>query len=127
MNKKEAKSTQRAAHLKCALLMKTMCQGFTAVLKKRPSNERFCLIMLMLAFHLEILNNYMYYRNYYMYFRLILRFTMEYFTLFSSLVGLYLMTCQFVLVPLFSKVLKLRDATIALIGECRNNITRLLS
>ena len=124
MNKKLAKSTQRAAHLKFALLMKTTCQGFTAVLKKRPSNQRFCLIMLMIAFHLEILNNY---RNYYMYFRLILSFTMEYFTLFSSFVGLYLMTCQFVLVPLFSKILKLRDATIALIGECRNNIIRLIS
>ena len=126
MNEMEAHSGRKTAHLKFAMAMKTMCQGFTAVLKKRPSNQRFCLIMLMIAFHLEILNNYMS-RNYYMYYRLILRFTMEDFTLLSSFVGLYLMICQFVLIPLFSKILKLRDATISLIGECRNNIIRLVS
>lgn len=93
-----------------------MSQGFTTVLKKRPSNQRFCLIMLMTAFHLEILTNYMK-GNYFLYYKLKpLSFTMEDFALLASFSGLYLMACQFVLVPFFSKILKLRDATLCLIG-----------
>ena len=91
-------------------------EGFRTVLKKRPDNIRFCLIMLILAFLVEMFTNYAW-GNYYMYYRLRLQFGMSDFTTLMSIAGICGLAGQFVFVPLFTKTLKFHASAISLLGN----------
>ena len=91
-------------------------EGFRTVLKKRPNNDRLCIILLITAFLLEMFTNYQW-NNLYMYYRLKLKFGMEDFSLLMSLAGMAGLSGQYIFVPLFVRVLKFHDATISLLGK----------
>ena len=91
-------------------------EGFRTVLKERPNNDRFCIILLIIAFLLEMFTNYQW-NNLYMYYRLKLKFGMEEFSLLMTLAGMVGLSGQYIFVPLFVRVLKFHDATISLLGN----------
>ena len=95
-------------------------EGFQTVLKKRPHNIRFCLIMLIAAFLVEMFTNYAW-GNYYMYYRLRLQFGMSDFTTLMSIAGICGLAGQFVFVPLFTKTLNFHASAISLLGNCSNH------
>ena len=95
---------------------KALFEGFATVLKKRPYNERFCLIMMISAFLLEMFTNYQWV-NFFLYYQLRLKFTMEDFAKLMAIGGFVGLSGQFIFVPLFCNVLKFHDATIALLGK----------
>ena len=64
----------------------TAKEGFQTALKRRPYNDRYCLVLLMTAFLLEILYNYEW-GNFFMYFRLKLEFKMEDFSTLMAITG----------------------------------------
>jgi len=90
-------------------------EGFQTALKKRPYNDRYCLILLMTAFLLEILYNYEW-GNFFMYFRLKLEFQMEDFSTLMAITGWVGLSGQYIFVPFFIKGLKFPDVTVSLIG-----------
>ena len=94
-------------------------EGFRTVLKKRPGNDRLCIILLIIAFLLEMFTNYQW-TNLFMYYRLKLEFRMEDFSLYMSLAGMVGLSGQYIFVPLFIKGLKFHDATISVIGKKLN-------
>ena len=98
------------------IVIKSISEGFVTVLKKRPDNDRFCLLMLITAFLLEMFTNYQW-GNIFMYFRLKLQFKMEDFSTYMSLAGMIGLTGQFIFVPMFLKALRFHDATISLLGK----------
>ena len=98
------------------MLIKAISEGFTTVLKKRPHNDRLCLIMLITAFLLEMFTNYQW-GNIFMYFRLKLQFRMEDFSTYMSLAGMIGLTGQFIFVPMLLKALGFHGATISLLGK----------
>lgn len=109
-------------------MLKTLSEGFLTVLKKRPYNDRFCLIMMIIAFLSEMLTQYQWV-NFFMYYRLRMNFTMEDFSLLMSLAGFVGLSGQFIFVPLFCNVLKFHDATISLLGKhySQNTLSKSLS
>ena len=90
-------------------------EGFQTALKKRPYNDRYCLILLMTAFLLEILYNYEW-GNFFMYFRLKLEFKMEDFSTLMAITGWVGLSGQYIFVPFFIQGLKFPDVTLSLIG-----------
>ena len=90
-------------------------EGFQTALKKRPYNDRYCLILLMTAFLLEILYNYEW-GNFFMYFRLRLEFKMEDFSTLMAITGWVGLSGQYIFVPFFIHGLKFPDVTVSLIG-----------
>ena len=96
-------------------------EGFQTVLKKRPHNERLCIILLIIAFLLEMFTNYQW-GNLFMYYRLKLEFRMEDFSSLMSLAGMVGLSGQYIFVPLFIKVLKFHDAFISLLGNFQYHI-----
>ena len=98
------------------LVIKAISDGFATVLKKRPNNDRFCVIMLITAFLLEMFTDSQW-GNVFMYFRLKLGFKTQDFSRWFSLAGMVGLAGQFIFVPLFLKVLRFHDATISLLGK----------
>ena len=98
------------------MVVKKLLEGFQTVLKKRPYNERCCLLLLITAFLLEMFTNYQW-GNFFMYFRLRLQFRMEDFSTLIAITGWVGLTGQFIFVPLLVKLLKFHDATISLLGN----------
>ena len=99
-------------------LVDVLLEGFRTVLKKRKYNDRRCLILLIIAFLLEMFTNYQW-GNFFMYFRLKLQFQMQDFSTLMGITGVIGLTGQYVFVPLFTKVLKFHDASISLLGKFR--------
>ena len=95
-------------------------EGFKTVLKKRPHNARFCLIMLIFAFLVEMFTAYAW-GNYYMYYRLRLDFGMTDFTMLMSIAGICGLAGQFVFVPFFTKKLQFHASAISLLGISTNH------
>ena len=87
-----------------------------AVLRKRRGNQRLILVMLIMAFVLEMLCD-QGFELFFLYLRKVLDFQMWDFTRLMTLAGLIGLTGQYIFVPLFSRYLKLHDATISLIGK----------
>ena len=104
-------------------LLNVLSEGFRTVLRKRNCNNRRCLILLIIAFLLEMFANYES-GNYFMYFRLKLQFKMQDFSTVMGITGVMGLTGQYVFVPLFTKVLKFHDATISLLGTFVPHTTR---
>ena len=98
------------------MVVKKLFEGFQTVLKRRPYNDRFCLLLLITAFLLEMFTNYQW-GNFFMYFRLRLQFRMEDFSTLIAITGWVGLTGQFIFVPLLVKVLKFHDATISVLGK----------
>ena len=90
-------------------------EGFETAFKKRQYNDRYCLVLLMTAFLLEILYNYEW-GNFFMYFRLKLEFKMEDFSTLMAITGWVGLSGQYIFVPFFIHGLKLPDVTVSLIG-----------
>ena len=91
-------------------------EGFRTVFKKREGLDRFCLILLISAFILEMFTNYAW-TNLFLYYRLKLNFGMSDFSTLMSIAGVCGLLGQFVLVPLFTAALKFHAATISLLGK----------
>ena len=91
-------------------------EGFHTVLKKRFHNGRFCLLMLITAFILEMFSGYGW-SNFFMYYRLKLQFTMSDFSILMSIGGVCGLAGQFIFVPLFTKSLGFHAAFISLLGK----------
>ena len=91
-------------------------EGFRTVFKKRAGFDRFCLILLITAFILEMFTNYAW-GNLFLYYRLKLNFGMSDFSTLMSIAGVCGLLGQFVLVPLFTTALKFHAATISLLGN----------
>ena len=72
--------------------------------------------MMITAFLFENLNDYQWV-NFFLYYQLRLKFTMEDFALLMALAGFVGLSGQFIFVPLFCNALKFHDATIALLGK----------
>ena len=72
--------------------------------------------MMISAFLLEMFTNYQWV-NFFLYYQLRLKFTMEDFALLMAIGGFVGLSGQFIFVPLFCNVLKFHDATIALLGK----------
>ena len=90
-------------------------EGFETAFKKRQYNDRYCLVLLMTAFLLEILYNYEW-GNFFMYFRLKLEFKMEDFSTLMAITGWVGLSGQYIFVPFFIHGLKFPDVTVSLIG-----------
>ena len=91
-------------------------EGFRTVFKKREGFDRFCLILLITAFILEMFTNYAW-GNLFLYYRLKLNFGMSDFSTLMSIAGVCGLLGQFVLVPLFTAALKFHASTISLLGK----------
>ena len=91
-------------------------EGFHTVVKKRFHNGRFCLIMLIVAFILEMFSGYGW-SNFFMYYRLKLQFTMSDFSILMSIGGVCGLAGQFIFVPMFTKSLGFHAAFISLLGN----------
>ena len=91
-------------------------EGFRTVLKKRSNNDRFCVIMLIIAFMLEMFTQYGG-DSFFMYYRMTLRFGMSDFTTLFSIAGICGLIGQFVLVPFFTKGLQFHASVISLLGN----------
>ena len=86
------------------------------MLKRRQNNERFLLVMLILAFELEMFSQ----QGgdiFFLYLRKVLDFQMWDFTRLMTIAGVIGLTGQYIFVPLFSQYLKFHDATISLMGK----------
>ena len=90
-------------------------EGFETAFKKRQYNDRYCLVLLMTAFLLEILYNYEW-GNFFMYFRLKLEFKMEDFSTLMAITGWVGLSGQYIFVPFLIHGLKFPDVTVSLIG-----------
>ena len=90
-------------------------KGFETAFKKRQYNDRYCLVLLMTAFLLEILYNYEW-GNFFMYFRLKLEFKMEDFSTLMAITGWVGLSGQYIFVPFLIHGLKFPDVTVSLIG-----------
>ena len=96
--------------------IKTLIEGWSAVLKLRPNNGRLFLILLIIAFEFEIFTEEQW-SQYFLYMRLKLQYTMEDFTQLMLIAGIIGLVGQYFFLPLFVRKLKFHDATIALIGR----------
>ena len=100
------------------LKVQNLKDGFNAVLKKREGSQGLFIILLILAFELEMLCQQSR-ENYFLYLRKVLKFQMWDFTRLMTIAGCIGLTGQYIFVPLFSKYLKVHDTVISLIGKYR--------
>ena len=91
-------------------------EGFHTVVKKRFYNGRFCLLMLITAFILEMFSGYGW-SNFFMYYRKKLEFTMSDFSILMSIGGVCGLAGQFIFVPIFTKTLGFHASFISLLGK----------
>ena len=91
-------------------------EGFHTVVKKRFYNGRFCLLMLITAFILEMFSGYGW-SNFFMYYRKKLEFTMSDFSILMSIGGVCGLAGQFIFVPVFTKSLGFHASFISLLGK----------
>ena len=112
----EARSGSGAG-IKDLIKPKNLKEGFSAVfLKKREHNGRVLLILLIVAFELEILAMKGKWSSSYLYLRKHLKFDAVIFTRLMTINGIINLAGQYLLVPLLSKRFRWSDSAIALIG-----------
>ena len=104
-----------------------LLEGFAAVVKKRDYHKRTFIILLILAFELEIFALHGKWSCMFLYFRRTLEWSIMEFSMYTSILGAFGMIAQYVLVPVLTTRLKLHDSTIALLGNFINYCDWILS
>ena len=94
-----------------------MIDGFKAVVKKRKYHKRSFIILLIIAFEMEMFALHGKWDCMYLYFKRALDWTMTEYGQYVSILGFLGLVAQYILVPLLSVSLKLHDSTIALLGK----------
>ena len=97
--------------------IQNLVEGFAAVLKKRPHHKRSFIILLIIAFQLEMFALHGKWNCMFLYFRRVLNWSIVEFSRYSSILGGLGLIAQYALVPILSLKLKLHDSTIAMIGN----------
>ena len=91
--------------------------GIKTIMKERKSNDRFYLHLTIFAFVGTMFTQYNF-QVMYMYLRLPpLKFTMEDFSRWMGIAGIFVMLGNYVVIPFMTKKLKINDASISLIGN----------
>ena len=113
--KKDAGFTEIWKHVKETIL--SGFDGIKTILKQRRSNDRFYLQLTVFAFIGTMFTQYNF-QVMYMYLRLPpLKFTMEDFSRWMGIAGIFVMLGNYVVIPFMTKKLKINDASISLIGN----------
>ncbi len=92
---------------------------FRALKKPRENNMRALILLMVFAFSMVEFTN-VGEGNQYLYFRRQLDFTIMQYTVFSIIVGIIAVTSQYVMIPILSERLNLRDSTIMIICTMGN-------
>ena len=93
-----------------------LIEGFKAVFKKRQYHKRLFIVLLIIAFEMEMFALHGKWNCMYLYFRRVLEWNIGTFSRYTSVLGSFGLIAQYVLVPILSSKLKLHDSTIALLG-----------
>ena len=93
-----------------------MIEGFKTVFKKRQYHKRLFIVLLIIAFEMEMFALHGKWNCMYLYFRRVLEWNIGTFSRYTSILGSFGLIAQYVLVPILSSKLKLHDSTIALLG-----------
>ena len=97
--------------------VRNLIDGFAAVVKKRRYHKRSFIILLIIAFEMEMFALHGKWDCMYLYFKRVLSWTMTEYGQYVSILGFLGLVAQYALVPLLSVTLKLHDSTIALLGK----------
>ena len=97
--------------------VQNLIDGFAAVVKKRKYHKRSFIILLIIAFEMEMFALHGKWDCMYLYFKRVLDWTMSEYGQYVSILGFLGLVAQYILVPLLSVTLKLHDSTIALLGN----------
>ncbi len=90
-------------------------EGFRTLGKKRDHNLRVYLILLIVCFEMEMFINVGDWDNAYLYLRRKLQFTLQDFTLYTTVMGFVGITSQYIAIPVMSEVLHFRDSFIVIL------------
>ena len=113
--KKSASLIEMKKHVKEVLL--SGLGGIKTIMKERKSNDRFYLHLTIFAFVGTMFTQYNF-QVMYMYLRLPpLKFTMEDFSTWMGIAGVFVMAGNYGVIPLMTKKFKVNDATISLMGN----------
>ena len=93
-----------------------LIEGFKTVFKKRQYHKRLFIVLLIIAFEMEMFALHGKWNCMYLYFRRVLEWNIGTFSRYTSILGSFGLIAQYVLVPILSSKLKLHDSTIALLG-----------
>ena len=99
--------------------VQNLIDGFRAVVKKRKYHKRSFIILLIIAFEMEMFALHGKWDCMYLYFKRVLDWTMTEYGQYVSILGFLGLIAQYILVPLLSVTLKLHDSTIALLGKLK--------
>ena len=118
---KERKANQNekaSGSIKDLIDLKNLKEGFSAVFcKVREHNGRLLLLLLILAFELEMFSAKGIWSSSYLYMRKVLKFDAIQFSRFISISGIINLGGNYIVVPFLSKKLKWSDSAIALTGN----------
>ena len=104
-----------------------MIEGFAAVVKKRRYHKRTFIILLIIAFEMEMFALHGKWDCMYLYFKRVLSWTMTEYGQYVSILGFLGLIAQYAVVPLLSVTFKLHDSTIALIGKRKRILTNTIT
>ena len=104
-----------------------MIEGFAAVVKKRRYHKRTFIILLIIAFEMEMFALHGKWDCMYLYFKRVLSWTMTEYGQYVSILGFLGLIAQYAVVPLLSVTFKLHDSTIALIGKRKIILTNAIT
>ena len=98
-----------------------MIEGFAAVFKKRRYHKRKFIILLTIAFQMELFASHGEWNCMYLYYKVAMEWPMTEYTYYTTVLGFLGFIGQFALVPILTGVLKLHDSTVSLFGKILNN------
>lgn len=97
--------------------IRNLKEGFITVLKKREYSKRTLIILVILAFELEIFALRGQWGNTYLFLRRRLEFDVVQFSRMITIFGVFGLFAQYIAVPFFSRRLKWKDSSISLAGK----------
>lgn len=96
--------------------LKNLKEGFSAILKKREGYKRAVILLLVLAFELEIFSLIGKWGSLFLYFRKILDWTILEYSRYTTTLGVIGLLAQYIAVPFLTAKLNFQDYTIAMLG-----------
>ena len=100
--------------------IRNLVEGFTAVVRKRRYHKRTFIILLIIAFEMEMFALHGKWNCMFLYVKVALDWTIVEFGYYVSILGFLGLIAQYALVPILTGIVKLHDSTIALIGNILN-------
>ena len=108
------------------LQLKNFKEGFETVLRKRPNHNRRYILLLIIAFELQVLYILGLWSSYYLYLRKALNFTYLDFSYYTTVLSVIGLASQFIVVPILSNKLRLHDTTISIMETVTSIINLLI-